>query len=156
MSSTQFATFYLNDVSFGLDILQIREVIRRVSCTPVPQAPQEVHGLMNLRGQIVTVVDLAQRIGLDANGGSRGTCVILKTDGELAAQGRHNAELQSVGDDAIGLLVDRMGEVVPVEAEEIDPAPANTSEVDTPFLRGVVKLDGELLTLLDLGAVMSF
>ena len=156
MSTTQFATFYLNDMPFGVDVLQIREVIRGVSCTPVPQTAQEIHGLMNLRGQIVTVVDLARRLSLDGADTPRGTCVILKTDGELATQARSSEELEDVGDDAIGLLVDRMGEVVSVSYEDIDPAPANTGEVDAPFLRGVVKLDGELLTLLRLRPVLGF
>jgi purine-binding chemotaxis protein CheW len=156
MSTAQFATFYVDDAPFGVDILQIREVIRGVACTPVPQARDEVHGLMNLRGQIVTVVDLGRRLGLGGDARSRGTCIILKTDDELQAFRDRDSTIEPVGSDAVGLLVDRMGEVVTVPAEDIDQAPANTPEADQTFLRGVVKLDGELLTLLRLRAVLGF
>lgn len=156
MSTLQFASFYLDDALYGIGILQIREVIKQIASSPVPQAPDVVDGLMNLRGQIVTLIDLSRSLGLTDAGGERETCIILKTDQELLNMALPSAQFDQVGSDAVGLLVDRMGEVVDVDEGDIAPAPANASQVDAGFLRGVVQLDDELMSILSLSRVLDF
>ena len=157
MTVRQFATFCVNDALYGTDILQIREVIERPDYSPVPQAPPIVEGLMNLRGQIITVIDLARSLGVSAAGREKPrTCVILKTDGELEGQRTQDTALERIGPENVGLLVDGMGEVVEIDDGEIDASPANTSPADLEFIKGVAKLDKELLTILSLRRVLEF
>jgi len=157
MSSRLFATFYVNDALCGTDILQIREVIERPEYSNVPQAPAIVEGLMNLRGQIVTVIDVARSLGVSSTEGKRpSTCIILKTDGELEGLDSGGDTLEHIGTEIVGLLVDKMGEVVEIEDESIDASPANTSQKDLEFIKGIAKLDKELMTILSLKRVLEY
>lgn len=153
--SVQFASFYLGDDLYGINILQIREVIQNPEYSPVPQAPAIVEGLMNLRGQIVTVIDTSRSLGFP-EAEDRSTCIILKTDEELGAKRLAGSWVVSVGQDTVGLLVERMGEVVDLSEEEIDASPANASEQASSYILGIAKLEGELMTLLDLSHVLEF
>jgi len=134
--------------------LQVREILQRFDIAVVPQAPPVVRGLMNLRGQIVTALDLATCLGLPTMA-SNGTCIVLKTDTELARVKWANRELEATGPDPVGLVVERMGDVIEVDASAIDVTPANTNPALRPFVRGVVRLEGELLLLLKLAPVLS-
>lgn len=157
MGQRKLATFYLDDALYGTDILQVGEVLQGYVSSPVPGAHANVSGLMNLRGQIVTVVDLGRVLGHELQGGDeRKICIILKTDSQLCVEALSTGALERVGQDTVGLAVDSMGEVVDVEEKEIDPSPANTDHLDARFMRGIVKLENSLLTILSLERVLDF
>ena len=130
MSTKQFVTFRIDRHLLGLDVLGVREINRVVDMTPVPRAPDHVRGLVNLRGQILTVFDLGARLGLGARRIGRST---------------HNVILKS---DAVGLLVDAIGEVIQADIEDIEAPPANVGGIEGEFIDGVVKLEKELLVIL--------
>lgn len=153
----QYVTFRLKDQLMGIDILLIREINQLMETTYVQRAPDYIIGLINLRGQIVTIFDLAKRfdqppctIGEDSHN------IILKSDGELSAvQIRENRDDLKTSEDTVGLRVDSVGEVVEFENDEVEPVPANISHLDVRFLSGVVPLENELLILLDVGALLQ-
>ena len=156
MANRQFITFYLGEDLFGLDILLVREINRNMDITKVDRAPEYVRGLMNLRGQIVTVLDLGVRLDIGARTiGHESSCIVLKTRAELE---RHNDAAEpdeGATADLVGLLVDRIGEVVAVDSGDIDPPPAHAGGVKGKYLDGVVKLDARLLITLDTHEVLS-
>jgi purine-binding chemotaxis protein CheW len=156
MRERQFVSFFASGRLFGIDILVVREIIRNVSFTPVEHAPPAVRGLLNLRGQIITVLDMARALGLESQGGPEGSrCIILKTSdeaGHLLESGQVTDEMQA---DAVGLLVDSISDVVTVDEADLDPAPANTSSCDSDFTQGVVQLEGNLLTVLALKPLVA-
>ena len=153
MAEQQFSSLYLDDSAFGIDILLIREINRNLELTPVDQAPEFVRGLMNLRGQIVTVLDLGVRLGLGPRTiTDESRCVVLKTNEELSL----NSELQTeTCDDVVGLLVDRVGDMINVDSKDVEPPPANISGVDGKFLSGVIQLDQQLLVTLKTSEILT-
>lgn len=156
MAERQFITFYLDNDFFGIDILLVREINRHLDVTPVELAPDYVRGLLNLRGQIVTVIDLGIRLGLGPRKiGPNSSCIILKTSAELARSSAIHLLKDSTASDLVGLLVDYIGDVVAVDALEIEPPPAHTTGVRGRFLEGVVKLDKGLLVTLKTSEFLS-
>lgn len=153
---SQYSTFRLGDRLFGLDLMMIREINRILDITPVPHAAAHIRGLINLRGQIVTILDLAVRLGLpsrEINEDSHN--IILKTNGELAAvhQSGHSQHL-ATSTDLAGFLVDAIGDVVEADDTSIEPPSANVSEAEGRFLSGVIKTEAGLLVLLDMHEVL--
>lgn len=148
MSSRRYTSFRLGDGTFGIDILLVGEVIRNPEITPVDLGPDYVAGLLNLRGQIVTIIDLRTRLGLPPlPPGSSPRCLILKTTHGLAAQ-RQRVEIDDATCvDMVGLLVDDMRDVVTIADDELEPAP-NFGALDARFVAGVAKLDDRLLVTL--------
>ena len=145
----QYATFYLGDARFGIDILMVREINRHLEITPTEKTPKYVRGLLNLRGQIVTVIDLGVRLGLGAREiGPESRCLVLKTSADIAVHRRAGLLDDDTAPDVIGLLIDRVGDMVTVSENELDPAPANISGVEGRFLANVIKLDGGLIVAL--------
>lgn len=144
MADRQFCTFYLDDSLFGIDIILVREINRQLEMTPVHNLPPHIRGLLNLRGQIITILDTGMQLGL----GQRtitphSRSLILKFSDETQAENpQHSNSLELVG-----LLVDRVGDVVTVKEGDIERPPANVGEVSGKFLTGIVKLDGRLLSL---------
>jgi purine-binding chemotaxis protein CheW len=132
--SSQFCTFYLDKLLFGVELKGVQEVIRSLDITSVPLAPRVVSGLINLRGQIVTAVNLRQRLEL-----------------ELAAPGMAvmNVVVRSV-DGAVSLQVDEIGDVVEVEESSFEPAPETLRASVRSFILGIHKLNGRLLHVLDI------
>jgi len=152
----QFATFYLGDARFGIDILMVREINRHLEITAAERAAEFVRGLLNLRGQIVTVIDLGVRLGLGArtiNSDSR--CLVLKTSSDLVEHRRIGRLDDNTVDDVIGLLIDRVGDMVTVRDEDLEPPPANISGVDGRFLSNVAQLDDGLMIALRTGEVLG-
>ncbi|MBY0459634.1 MAG: chemotaxis protein CheW, partial [Gemmataceae bacterium] len=127
----QFCTFRLGDRCFGIDVLEVQEVIRAQPMTRVPLAPAVVRGLMNLRGRVVTALDLRRRFGLP-DGPDDPVNVVVSTD-----------------DGAISLLVDDVGDVLTLSAEAFEPVPDTLAGVARELVRGVYKLDDQLLLVLD-------
>lgn len=130
MSTRQFVTFRLDDRLLGMDILKIREINRMVDITPVPHTPDYIRGLINLRGQTVTVFDLGIRLGL-------GPREIRKST--------HNVILKGGN---IGLLVDGIGDVAEAGESQMERPPANLQGIGVEFIDSVVKLRDELLVIL--------
>src|ERR1700722_6926737 len=108
-TSEQFSTFFVADLFFGVDVLNVQEVLRFQPMTPVPQAPEVIEGLINLRGQIVTAIDMRRRLGLPPrpSGQSPMNVVVRPSDG------------------AVSLLVDEIGDVMQIDASTYERSPAN-------------------------------
>ncbi len=152
----QYSTFRLGDRLFGLDLMMIREINRILDITPVPHSKGYVRGLINLRGQIVTLVELGVRLGLARQEvGDTSHNIILKTSAELATvQTVEGAEPYTTANDLVGFLVDDIGDVVEADEATIEPPSANVGEAEGGFLSGVIKTDAGLLVLLDLHEVL--
>jgi purine-binding chemotaxis protein CheW len=135
----QFCTFYLDRSLYGVEVNKVQEVLRDQEMTPVPLAPDVVRGLINLRGQIVTAIDLRRRIGRAARAcGERSMNVVLRTE-----------------EGAVSLLVDEIGDVVEVEDSILERPPENLRGVSRELISRVAKLDRELLILLDTERVLA-
>lgn len=129
----QLCTFFLDDLCFGVDVQQVQEVIRCQQMTPVPLAPPVISGLINLRGQIVTAVDLRRRLALpDRSSGRQPINVVVRTD-----------------EGVVSLLVDEIGDVQHVREEDFERPPETLRGEARNLIRGAYKLDGRLLLLLD-------
>ena len=129
----QYTTFYLGDTYLGIDVLQVREILVRQEMTPVPQSPVAVLGLINLRGQIVTAVDLRRRMGMPpVQNDENSMNVVIRTS-----------------EGPVSLLVDAVGDVISVNESALEPTPDNVSGPARKFVSGVYKLDGCLLAVLD-------
>jgi purine-binding chemotaxis protein CheW len=153
-----FASFYLDDKLYGIDILLVREINRQLDMSPVAHTPDFIKGLVNLRGQIVTILDLKRRLGRHSvNIGQDTHNIILKADNELAGMREDmNDETLATCADKVGLLVDAIGDVVNVDDDSaIEPPPANLNDVDGRFLSGVVKLENQLLGVLNVQQILA-
>lgn len=129
----QLCTFRLGDQAFGVDALTVQELIRHQTMTRVPQAPESVRGLINLRGQIVTAIDLRTRLGMSPLDETRQPMnVVIRSD-----------------DGAVSLLVDQIGDVIEVNEDCFEVPPDTLSGTARPFIRGAYKLADQLLLLLD-------
>jgi purine-binding chemotaxis protein CheW len=131
--SLQYCTFYLEKLLFGIELRGVQEVICYVEMTPVPLAPQAVSGLINLRGQIVTAIDLRKRLELEQ-----------RPDGALPSNVVARSE-----DGSVSLLVDEIGDVVEVNEETFEPPPETLHGTIREVLMGVHKLEGRLMHVLD-------
>jgi purine-binding chemotaxis protein CheW len=136
--SVELATFYVGEALCGMDILNIQEINKLMEMTSVPQAPDYVMGILNLRGQIVTVIDLGKRLGL----------ATLEID-EVS----RNIIVNSRGEH-IGLLVSRIGDVVEANWEKVERPPANIGGVQGAFFKGVFKTENRLIGILDVEKVL--
>jgi len=130
----QFCTFHVGELLLGIEVAQIQEVLRDTKVTPVPKTPAAVSGLINLRGQIVTAVDLRTLFGLDGEQNTDGGSVMLIVDSD--------AELHS-------LAVDSVGDVVEVEENDYEDPPDTLKGESRKLIRGAYKLKNGLLLLLD-------
>jgi purine-binding chemotaxis protein CheW len=129
----QFCTFILGDLFLGIEVLKVQEVLRYQEMTSVPLAPREVRGLINLRGQIVTAIDLRRRLGLPPREeGQMPMNVIVRTS-----------------EGAVSLLVDEIGDVVEVDESTFEEPPETATGRAREFILGVFKLDQRLLLILD-------
>ena len=135
----QLITFYVDELFLGVDINQVKEINRHVDVTPTPHAPEYVRGVVNLRGEVVTVVDLR--------------CVLRLPAVEVTRQNR-NVVVNS-DTEAVGLLVDRVAEVVTAVCEDIELSPSNMGGIEGSFFKGVYRLDSELLVILDVDKVLD-
>ncbi len=152
----QYATFYVGRGRFGINILTVREINRHLDITPVERAPDYVRGLLNLRGQIVTVVDLGVRLGLGPRTiGPESRCIVLKTTADMNLNRSTNLTEDSTSEDLIGLLIDQVGDMVSLTDKELEPAPANVSGVDSKYISGVAKLSDGLMVALRTREILS-
>ena len=140
----KYLTFFLGRESYGLPVIKVREIIRFVGPTHVPQMPEHVVGVINLRGKIIPVVNLRRKFGLSASETSERTCTVV-------------VQIRSVANATalIGLVVDGVEEVVQVSAQDIESAPEFGPGTETDHILGMAKVKGAIKTLLDLDRVIA-
>ncbi len=135
----EMATFYLGDALCGMDILKVQEINKLLEMTKVPQAPDYVKGILNLRGQIVTVIDLGKKLGLSMTDmGTHTRNIIVNSNNEY-----------------IGLLVDQIGDVERTDRDKIEPPPANIGGLQGKYFEGVFKKDKSLIGILNVEEVLK-
>jgi purine-binding chemotaxis protein CheW len=133
MESNRYCTFYLDQRLFGVDVREVQEVIRFQELTRVPLASPVVRGLINLRGQIVTAIDLRRRLGMpDRPEGSVPMNVIVRSS-----------------DGAVSLLVDEIGDVIQVPADQFEPPPETLSGPARALIEGAYKREGQIMLVLN-------
>ena len=135
----QWVTFRLDNETYGINVMQVQEVLRYSEIAPVPGAPSYVLGIINLRGNVVTVIDTRQRFGLDSSEVTDNTrIVIIEADKQV-----------------VGILVDSVAEVVYLRQSEIETAPNVGNDESAKFIQGVCNKNGELLILVELDKMMT-
>jgi len=139
----QYLTFTLDEEVFALDVSKVREILEYSTVTKVPQVPEFMRGVINLRGSVVPVVDLRLKFGMAATEQTIDTCIIV-------------AEVQLDGDAVIlGALADSVQEVVDMEPDQIEPAPHIGTQLNAAFIKGMGKCDGKFVMILDIDMVFT-
>jgi len=139
MSEFQIVVCQLGQESYGLDISSVYEIIRFQECTAVPASPPFVDGVINLRGRIIPVMDMASRFGQRRSETSKSTRIIVAGTNGMR----------------VGLVVDAVTEVLMVSEDAVEPTPEVASGYDAAYIRGIAKLGQELVILLNLGALFG-
>ncbi len=136
----QLVVFTLGQEEFGVDISQVREIVRVVQITYLPKAPTFIEGVVNLRGQVLAVIDLSKRIGVPSKERGENTRIIVV----------------EVGENTVGMIVDSVSEVLRLSSEFVEDVPSLVeTEVPEHYIRGVGKLKDRLLVLLDLNKILT-
>jgi len=136
---SQYATFYVGHMLLGIDISVVQEINRHVDFTGVPHSPEYVRGVINLRGEVATIIDLRTILGLPkADDGRDSRNLIVHYQGE-----------------SIGLVVDKISDILSIGEDDVMPPPANVGGVDGRLMKGVYTLDSAIVVLLDIDQVLS-
>jgi purine-binding chemotaxis protein CheW len=135
----QWVTFQLGDETFGVNVMQVQEVLRVTEIAPVPGAPDYVLGIINLRGNVVTVLDTRKRFGMPPQDPGESSRILI---------------IESA-DNVVGILVDSVSEVVYLRGSEIEPAPNVGNEESSRFIQGVCNRNEQLLILVDLNKLLT-
>jgi purine-binding chemotaxis protein CheW len=138
----KYLTFALGKEEYGLEILKVREIIGYMAITAVPQTPDYVQGVVNLRGQVIPVIDLRSKFGMARAETTDETCIIVV---ETAGGGRKSST---------GIIVDRVSEVLDIAADEIEEPPQFGTGVDSAIILGMGKVEGSVKILLDIDQVL--
>lgn len=139
----QFLSFRIGSELFGMDLTQTREILEFNGVTEVPLMPKFLRGVINLRGEVVPVIDLAVRLGRNAIQVQRRTCVIVV---ELQVDTQHHV---------LGLLADAVSEVMEIPETEIEDAPSFGANIRAEFIQGIAKRDNQFVVLLDASNALS-
>ncbi len=140
MSETiQVVSFKIGSEEYGVDIAQVQEINRMVAITHVPRAPHFMEGVINLRGQLIPIIDLRTRFGMPRAEHTKNTRIVVT----------------EVGPTRVGMVVDSVSEVLRLATDQIEPAPEMITGVDTEYIRGVGKIEDRLIILLDLARIIS-
>lgn len=135
----EFSTFYVGGALCGINILNIQEINKHFEITKVPQSYDYIEGILNLRGRIVTIIDLGKKLGLDSvNKDKDNRNIIVNSD-----------------DEHIGLLIDSISDVALAKEEDIEPAPSNIGGVKGKYFQGVLKTEKQLIGILDIDEVLK-
>ena len=138
-SVVQWVTFRLSDEIYGINVMQVQEVLRVSEIAPVPGAPHYVLGIINLRGNVVTVIDTRIRLGLNTTEVTDSTRIVI------IESARH----------VVGILVDCVAEVVDLRASDVESAPNVGNDESARYIQGVASRDDELLILVDLNKLLT-
>ncbi len=139
VSQSQIVSFRLANEEYGVDIMRVQEIILMGKVTRVPEVPEFICGLINLRGHVIPIVDLRMRFGLDASTESEDTRIVVL----------------NVGSRTIGIVVDAVNEVLRIQPDQVEPPPSSIAGVDQEYIRGLVKFESKLLILLDIENILS-
>ena len=140
-NDVQLVQFKLGGEFFGVKVEQVREIVKFSSVTHVPKMPAFIDGVMNLRGQITTIIDLRRRLDISDNGGRTPESRIIVAE---------------IGSSQVGIIVDSVRDVIRVSSEKISlPHDVITSRVDTQFLTGICRLKEDLMMILELGNIVT-
>jgi purine-binding chemotaxis protein CheW len=139
----KYLTFAIAEEEYGLEILKVREIIGYMDITPVPQTPAYVKGVINLRGQVIPVIDLRSKLGMQQAEVTEETCIIVV---EVQRNGQKNDT---------GLVIDRVQEVLYIAGEQIQETPEFGATVDTDFILGLGKVGKSVKILLDIDKVLA-
>ena len=139
----KYLTFALGKEEYGLEILKVREIIGYMDITAVPRTPPYVKGVINLRGQVISVIDLRAKFGMESTERTEQTCIIVV---DIRCGGR---KLNT------GIVVDHVSEVLNIGAEQIEDAPSFGTAVDTDFILGMGKIGQSVKILLDIDKVIG-
>jgi purine-binding chemotaxis protein CheW len=143
LEPTQYLTFMLSGETFAIGILGIKEIIEYAGLTTVPMMPDCVRGVINLRGAVVPVVDLAARFGRAPTTVSKRTCIVIVETADGEAQ------------HVVGVMVDAVNAVIAIAAADIEPAPAFGARVRPDFIAGMGKVNDKFVILLDTAQVLA-
>jgi len=139
----KYLTFALGNEEYSVPVLKVREIIKIMDITAVPQVPEYVKGVVNLRGKVIPVVDLRLKFGFPAQDYTERTCIIVV---EVAL---------ATGARMMGIIVDHVSEVLNVAAEQIEQTPEFGDEIQTDYMKGIAKVQGQVKILLDLDRVLG-
>jgi len=139
----KYLTFTLADEEYGIGILKIKEIIGMMPVTTVPQTPEFVKGVINLRGKVIPVMDLRLRFGMEAIDYNERTCIIVVEIGG------------STGTIQIGIVVDSVSEVLNIKGEDVEEPPTFGTKLNTDYILGMAKMEGGVKILLDIDRVLS-
>ncbi len=139
----KYLTFALANEEYGLEILKVREIIGYIDVTAVPQTPHHVKGVINLRGQVIPVVDLRAKFGIETTEVTEQTCIIVVE----IAEGNRTC--------STGIIVDHVQEVLDIGTEAIEEAPQFGASVNTDFILGMGKVEDSVKILLDIDRVLG-
>ena len=139
----KYLTFTLADEEYGIGILKIKEIIGMMPITTVPQTPEFVKGVINLRGKVIPVIDLRLRFGMESMDYTDRTCIIV-------------VEIQGTVDTVqIGIVVDSVSEVLNIKGEEVEDTPTFGARLNTDYILGMAKMEGGVKILLDIDRVLK-
>jgi len=137
--TVQVVSFKLGSEEYGVEIAQVQEINRMVAVTHVPRAPQFMEGVINLRGQLIPIIDLRARFGMKRAEHTKNTRIVVT----------------EIGAKRVGMVVDSVSEVLRLPTEAIEDAPEMITGVDTEYIRGVGKIEDRLIILLDLAKIIT-
>jgi purine-binding chemotaxis protein CheW len=140
----KYLTFFLEDEEYGVDVLNVQEIISMVNITRVPQTPPFVKGVINLRGLVIPVIDLRLKFHMEAQEYTKKTCIMV-VEVSSDAEKPHS----------MGLIIDKISEVLNLEGKDIEMTPEFGASIKTEFITGVAKHNGSIKILLDINAVLS-
>ncbi|MBZ4643428.1 MAG: purine-binding chemotaxis protein CheW [Deferribacteres bacterium] len=136
---SQFVGFKLGKEKYAIDIMVIEEILRKTEITPVPKAPDFIQGIINIRGRVIPVVDLKNKLNLGMVDDSQTSRIIIT----------------NIGGKKVGFLVDEVDEVLRIEKDIIEDAPALAVNIDSQYIKGVAKTEGGMVILLDITKIFS-
>lgn len=139
----QYLTFSLSDEVFAMDIRTVREIIQHANVTVVPLMPDFVRGVINLRGAVVPVIDLQSRFGRDNSSVGKKTCIVIF---DASGQGEKQE---------LGLMVDAVSEVIDIADTHIEATPTFGTTIARDFIRGMGKVDGDFIPIIDTDKALS-
>jgi purine-binding chemotaxis protein CheW len=143
MSRQQYVTFNLGDELFGFEVTRTREILNLAPITKVPQSPEYLLGVINLRGQVVPVIDMRLKLGLPAGNETEETCIIVvevQIDGEVIV---------------VGTLADAVREVQDIRADQVEPPPKLGTRLKTEFIAGMGKVEEQFMILLNIDHIFN-
>jgi len=139
----KYLSFTLADEEYGIGILKIKEIIGMMAITTVPQTPDFVKGVINLRGKVIPVIDLRLKFGMEAMDYTERTCIIV-------------VEIEKdSGTVQIGIVVDSVSEVLSIKGDDVEPPPTFGTKLETDYILGMAKMEGGVKILLDIDRVLN-